>query len=97
MALYKWNNADFTWNNNSYTWNEVELAQKLIQGATDEYNLWSDFEKKKLVKLILKVHGNTITESKRKEIKQYKIKVSDIKLAINNISNVEIITENVKF
>ena len=96
MALYKWNNADFTWNNNSYTWNEVELAQKLIQGATDEYNLWSDFEKKKLVKLILKVHGNTITESKRKEIKQYKIKASDIKLTLEKILDIEVITENIK-
>ena len=96
MSLITWDNADFLWNNNSYTWNEVELAQKLIQGATDEYNLWSDFEKKKLVKLILKVHGNTITEEKIKEIKQYKIKAKDIKIAVKKILGVEIMTENIK-
>ena len=95
--VFNWNNANFKWNNNPYTWNEVELAQKLIQGATDEYNLWSDFEKKKLVKLILKVHGNTITESKRKEIKQYKIKASDIKITVEKVLGVELMTENIKF
>jgi hypothetical protein len=42
------------------------------------------------------VHRNTITEEKQKEIKQFKIKVSDVKLAIEKISSVEVITENIK-
>ena len=78
----------------NYTWNDVQL---IIRAAGDDYNQWENKDKDKLVKLILKLNGKTITESKRKEIKQYKIKVSDIKLAIENISNVEIMTENIKF
>ena len=94
MAAITWNNANFVWNNNSHTWDEVLLARR---AAGEDWNLWEQKDKDKLVKLILKLNGKTITESKRKSIKQYKIKVSDIKLAIDNISNVEIMTENVKF
>ena len=76
------------------TWNDVHLLRK---AAGEDFNTWDQKDKNKLIELILKLNGKTITESKRKEIKQYKIKVSDIKLAINNISNVEIMTENIKF
>ena len=89
-----WNNANFAWNNNPHTWDEVLLARR---AAGEDWNLWEQKDKDKLVKLILKLNGKTITESKRKEIKEYKIKVSDIKLAIKNISNIEIMTENIKF
>ena len=88
-----WNNANFLWNNNSYTWNDVQL---IIRAAGDDFSQWEDFEKKKLVKLILKVYGNTITESKQKEIKQYKIKASDIKITVKKVLGVEIMTENIK-
>jgi phage tail tube protein FII len=94
-------NTTFTWNGApndplqpNYTWDDVQL---IIRAAGDDYNQWENKDKNKLVKLILKVHGNTITESKQKEIKQYKIKVSDIKLAIKKIPNIEIMTENIKF
>ena len=78
----------------STIWNDVHLLRK---AAGEDFNVWEQKDKDKLVKLILKLNGKTITESKRKQIKQYKIKVSDIKLAIENISNVEIMTENIKF
>ena len=102
MSIITWDNANFTWNNNSFTWDEVVLIQEILRGPApidnEPWNQWTDKKKKKkLIKLILKVHGNTITESKQKQIKQYKIKVSDIKLAIKNIPNIEIMTENVKF
>ena len=89
----------YTWNNAStkkvpYTWNDVLLIRK---AAGEDWNVWNQKDKDKLVKLILKVHGNTITESKRKEIKQYKIKVSDIKLTVEKVLGVEVITENVNF
>ena len=99
MVAIKWENANFLWDKapisgTPYTWNDVQL---IIKAAGDDYTLWEDKDKKILIKLILKLNGKTITESKRKQIKQYKIKVSDIKLAIENISNVEIMTENIKF
>ncbi len=98
MTIFTWNNADFTWNQSNpsdplYTWNDVEL---LYRAAGDDYSQWTDYDKKKLVKLVLKVHGSTITESKRKEIKEYKIKATDIKLAIKKITNIGIVTENIK-
>ena len=37
------------------------------------------------------------TESKRKKIKQYKIKASDIKLTVEKVLGIEIMTENIKF
>ena len=54
-----------------------------------------DNKKKKLVKLVLKVYGDTITEQKFKEIKQYKITAKDIKLVVKEILGVEMIAEDV--
>jgi hypothetical protein len=88
----KWNVTPPTYI--TLTWDDAHLLQK---AAGEDFNTWEQEDKDKLVKLILKLNGKTITESKRKQIKQYKIKVSDIKLAIENISNVEIMTENIKF
>lgn len=95
--IFTWNNANFIWNNNPYTWNEVELVKQLVGGAGDDFNQWDRKKKDKLVKLILKVHGNTITESKKKEIKQYKIKATDIKITVEKVLGVEVLTENIKF
>ena len=108
MTIFTWNNADFTWNQSNpsdplYTWNDVALIKEAIGGGgviTEDmpWMKWDDTDerKKKLIKLILKVHGNTITESKQKEIKEYKIKATDIKLAIKKITNIGIVTENIK-
>ena len=92
-TLFQWSSAPSNTNHPTYTWGEVQLA---IKAAGDDYSQWVDFDKKRLIKLILRVHGSTITEEKQKEIKQYKIKVSDIKLAINKIPGIEIMTENIK-
>ena len=96
----EWDKADFKWDiaptnpsHPRYTWDEVEIIQA---AAGDDWSIWEDNKKKKLVKLILKVHGNTITEEKIKEIKQYKIKAKDIKIAVKKILGVEIMTENIK-
>ena len=99
MVAIKWENANFLWDKapisgTQYTWDDVQL---IIKAAGDDYTQWEDKDKKRLIKLILKLNGKTITESKRKQIKQYKIKVNDIKLAIKNISNIELMTENIKF
>ena len=58
---------------------------------------YDDEKKNKQIKLILKVHGSTITESKQKEIKQYKIKASDIKITVEKVLGIELVTENIKF
>ena len=93
MKIFKWNDANILWNNNPYTWDEVQL---IIEVAGDEdWDQWEKKKKQRLVKLILKIHGNTITESKRREIKQYKIKAKDIKIAIKEVLGTEMIAENV--
>ena len=95
--IYTWSNANFGWSSSFYSWNEVELVKQLIGGAGEDFNQWNRKKKDKLVKLILKVHGNTITESKKKEIKQYKIKATDIKITVEKVLGVEVLTENIKF
>ena len=95
-TLIKWNTANFTWNNNSFTCDEVQLIKK-VKAAGDDWTKWEDFEKKKLVKLVLKVYGDTITESKQKQIKQYKIKAKDIKLVVKEVIGAEMIAENISF
>ena len=98
----KWQNANFKWNNNSYTWDEVILIQEATGGGDIIEDMpwvgWTDNKKKnKFIKLILKVHGKTITESKQKEIKQYKIKAKDIKLVVKEVLGVEMMAEGVSF
>ena len=96
-----WNNANFKWNSNPYTWDEVQLVEEIIQrggGNIEDDMPWMKPEKKKkLIKLILKVKGETLTESKTKPIKQYKIKAEDVRLVVKEVSGVELTTENVSF
>ena len=92
MSAITWDQANFTWNNNSFTWDDVVLIQR---AAGEDWNTWEKEDKQKLVKLILKIHGNTITESKKREIKQYKIKAKDIRIAVKEVLGTEMIAENV--
>tara|TARA_Y100001963_G_scaffold136216_1_gene198649 strand:+ start:4982 stop:5278 length:297 start_codon:yes stop_codon:yes gene_type:complete len=98
MSLITWNNADFEWDNNSYTWDEVELVKQLISAAgEEEWPQWNEQKKKRFIKLILKVYGDTITESKQKEIKQYKIKAKDIKIVVKEVLGTKVLAENISF
>ena len=92
MSIITWDNANILWNNNEFTWDDVVLIQR---AAGEDYNLWKKEDKDKLVKLILKIHGNTITESKKREIKQYKIKAKDIRIAVKEVLGAEMIAENI--
>tara|TARA_B110000261_G_C12933074_1_gene297321 strand:+ start:178 stop:465 length:288 start_codon:yes stop_codon:yes gene_type:complete len=87
-----WGQANFSFNNNTFTWDDVKLARR---AAGEDWNTWEQKDKKKLVKLVLKVHGNTITESKQKEIKQYKITAKDIRIAVKEVLGVKMIAEGI--
>ena len=91
-TLIKWNTANFIWNNNSFTREDVVLVRR---AAGEDWNIWKKEDKQKLVKLILKIHGNTITESKKIEIKQYKIKAKDIRIAVKEVLGAQMIAENI--
>ena len=95
-----WDNANFKWNDNPHTWDEVLLVIEAVGGGgvMAEDMPWTQFKdekKKRLIKLICKVQGKTIKEEK--EIQDYKIKVSDIKLLAEKVLGIEVLTENIKF
>ena len=101
-TLITWNEANFKWNDNPHTWDEVLLVIEAVEalgggGVMEEDMPWMKNQdtKKRLVKLICKVQGKTIKEEK--EIQDYKIKVSDIKLLAEKVLGIEVLTENVKF
>lgn len=99
-----WDSANILWNLNSFTWDEVQLVEEIVEtiqqggGVIEDDMSWMKPEKKKqLIKLILKIKGETLTESKTKPIKQYKIKAEDVRLVIKEVSGIELTTENVSF
>ena len=95
-ATFKWNTAPNNSTYPRYTWNEVELIRHAGGDLINEpWQKWDKEKKKKLIKLICKVKGKTYKESKY--VNDYKIKISDVKLATEKILNIEIITENIKF
>ena len=95
-----WDNANFTWDNNPHTWDEVQLIIEIVGGGGDfeeEIYKYDAEKKKRLIKLTLKVYGDTITESKKREIKNYKITAKDIKVVVKEVLGVEMIAENISF
>ena len=93
---FTWNNANFAWNNNPYTWDDCALVEELAaalggHGATGVQKVLKDKEKKKqFVKLLCKVKGVEFKEEK--EIKNYKIVISDVELVVNEVmSSVKIL------
>ena len=101
MANITWSSNSIIWSSNSFTWDEVQLVQEIIQqggGVIEDDMPWMKPEKKEqLIKLILKIRGETLTESKQKQIKQYKIKAKDVKLVVKEVSGIELTTENISF
>ena len=94
--ILTWDTANFTWEEKQIIW---ELGA-LMEGGGDfleEVYKYDAEKKKRLIKLTLKVYGATITESKKREIKQYKIKAKDIKIVAEKVLGIEVITENIKF
>ena len=95
MSFITWNKANFKWEEKQIIW---ELAF-FIGGGEDfieEIYKYDAEKKKRLISLTLKIYGDTITESKQKEIKQYKITAKDIKLIVDK-ANIELMAENVSF
>ena len=99
MANITWSDNSIIWSSNLFTWSEVQLVQEIRAGGVIEDDMpWMKPEKKeRLIKLILKVKGETLTESKNKQIKQYKIKAKDVRLVVKEVSSIELTTENVSF
>ena len=104
MTKITWNTANILWNSNSFTWDEVQLVEEIVKtiqqggGIIEDDMPWMKPKKKEqLIKLILKLKGETLTESKTKQIKQYKIKAKDVRLVIKEVNGIELTTENISF
>jgi hypothetical protein len=97
---FQWNNANFAWetnpfpnqSKNPFTWDDCALVTQIVEGllggkAPDD--LFKDKEKKKkFVKLICKVQGKEYVETK--EIKEYKIRISDISLVAKEVLGIDL-------
>ena len=94
MSFVTWDKANFSWDETLLIW---ELSA-LVGGGDfiEEVYKYDAEKKKKLIGLTLKIYGDTITESKQKEIKQYKITAKDIKIIVDK-ANIELMAENVSF
>jgi hypothetical protein len=98
---FTWDNANFSWESNPFgalqstnpfIWNDVALLEELaqlIQGGAgdDEINqhLKKEKKKKQFVTLWCTVQG--IETKTEKEIKDFKVKVSDVELVLKEVFN----------
>ena len=98
MSFITWDAANFTWDEKQIIWELGSLIERAGGGGDfiEEIYKYDDEKKKKLISLTLRVYGDTITESKQKEIKQYKITAKDIKLVVDK-ANIELMAENISF
>ena len=111
-ADFKWNIAPpsedykvgFKASSFPYTWDDVALVEEAIEviqqgggGIIEDDMSWikDQDKKKRLIKLICKVQGRTYKETK--ETKNIKITAKDIKLLVEKVLGIEILTENIKF
>jgi hypothetical protein len=97
---FQWNNATFAWetnpfpnqSRNPFTWDDCALVTQIVEGllggkAPDD--LFKDKKKhKKFIKLICKVQGKEYTETK--EMKEYKIRISDISLVAKEVLGIDL-------
>ena len=96
---FQWNTANFTWDANNpfpnqsvtpFTWDDVALVEeiaKIVGGGGGYHKLHNAFKdtkkKERFVKLLCKVKGIEYEESK--EMKDYKIVISDVELVVNEV------------
>ena len=59
-VTFKWNGAPSNPVHPRYTWDEVELIQ---HAAGEDFNVWEQKDKDKLVKLILKLNAKTMAQT----------------------------------
>jgi hypothetical protein len=97
---FQWGNANFAWESNPFsnqsrnpfTWDDCALITDLLEAlaagkAPEDY--FRDKEKKKrFIKLLCKVQGKEYKETK--EVKDYKIRISDISLVAKEVLGVNI-------
>lgn len=97
---FQWNNANFAWetnpfpnqSRNPFTWDDCALITEILEGLAAgkaPEDLFKDKKKKKkFIKLLCEVQGKEYVETK--EIKEYKIRISDISLVAKEVLGIDI-------
>jgi hypothetical protein len=97
---FQWGNANFAWNTNPFsnqsrnpfTWDDcaliTELLEALAAGKSPEDYFKDKEKKKRFIKLLCEIQGKEYKETK--EIKNYKIRISDISLVAKEVLGVNI-------
>jgi len=88
-----WNKANIKWNENSFLWNDVQEIIAVIEAGGSDWDEVDKDEKKRkrIIRLIMERNGIKIYDE-RKEVKNIKVHLDDIKLIAEEIKkNVQII------
>ncbi len=103
---YRWGNCNVLWKDADWKWSECQLVAEIIavQTGVDATTLippwldepWNPYrageeekkKRKRLVELICKVKG--IKYNEKKELKDFKVTVEDIKLVVKAVANIDI-------
>lgn len=89
----EWNNANVNWSSNPFLWNE---AQEIIAEIESGGESWEEVDKdkkkrKRIIRLVMERKGIKVYDE-RKEVKNIKVHLDDIKLIAEEIKkNVQII------
>jgi len=89
----EWNNANVNWNSNPFLWSDV---QEIIAEIESGGGSWEEVDKdkkkrKRIIRLVMERKGIKIYDE-RKEVKNIKVHLDDIKLIAEEIKkNVQII------
>lgn len=105
VICYKWGECDVLWKNANWLWSECALVDEIglppLGGIPGELALpsWLQDDKahspqeiekrKRFIRLICKVKGEPDFD-KRKEKKDIKISIDDIKLVVKAVKNIDI-------
>jgi len=89
----KWNSANVNWNNNPFLWSDVqEIIAEIESGGRSWEEVDKDKKKRKrIIRLVMERKGVKVYDE-RKEVKNIKVHLDDIKLIAEEIKkNVQII------
>ena len=86
-TIITWNNANFKWDDNPHLWNLAEIEEviedivsggKSLRRRAEERKKWEE-KQKKVIRLVM-YRKNIIVYDEKKEIKNIKHHIKDIKL-----------------
>jgi len=107
LICYKWGSTNIKWIGADWKWSECKLVEEIIteagkpgggavlpDGKYPWENVWEKDEekKKRMIRLICKVKNEEFDETK--EVRDIKIKVSDVKLVVKTMTGIELSINN---